>query len=420
MNDNNKLTPKIRFKGFTDVWEQRKVTDIGENFNTSTLGYADLCRNGKYKCVLYGELYTRYNERIFNVNSRTNTEATEVKRNDILFPTSTTVDAISLISPSCVNEDNIRVGGDLFGIRPYQNIDGNFISYCINNFNPVKYSFAKQAQGLTIVHLQYNAIKNEKIKIPSLKEQNKMSDLFIQIDNLITLHQRKYDKLVNMKKSMLEKMFPKNPSNPPEIRFKGFTDVWEQRKLLGSAEYIDGNYGESYPKDSEFVESGIPFFTSAVTGSQGIWNYKYVKYITKEKNDTLLKAQSKGGDLVLTNRGASMGVICQIPLHYKDVNIGPQLTRIRGKENILDNLFLLSNLKTKKCYEQLLASNAGSAMPFISLTNLSNLNINVPNYAEQIKLGKIFYEIDNLITLHQRKLAKLQNIKKSLLEKMFV
>ncbi len=199
--------PEIRFKGFTDVWEQRKVTDIGENFNTSTLGYADLCRNGKYKCVLYGELYTRYNERIFNVNSRTNTEATEVKRNDILFPTSTTVDAISLISPSCVNEDNIRVGGDLFGIRPYQNIDGNFISYCINNFNPVKYSFAKQAQGLTIVHLQYNAIKNEKIKIPSLKEQNKMSDLFIQIDNLITLHQRKLAKLQNIKKSLLEKMF---------------------------------------------------------------------------------------------------------------------------------------------------------------------------------------------------------------------
>ena len=209
-------------------------------------------------------------------------------------------------------------------------------------------------------------------------------------------------------------------NNVPKIRFKGFTDVWEQRKLLGFAEYIDGNYGESYPKDGEFVESGVPFFTSAVTGSQGIWNYKYVKYITKEKNDTLVKAQSKGGDLVLTNRGASMGVISQIPLHYKDVNIGPQLTRIRGKENILDNLFLLSNLRTKKSYEQLLASNAGSAMPFISLTNLSNLEINFPNYDEQVKIGELFANLDNLITLHQRKLEKLKNIKKSMLDKMFV
>ena len=136
-------------------------------------------------------MYTKFNERIFDVKSRTNKEATKVEINDILFPTSTTVDALSLISPSCVNEDNIRVGGDLFGIRPYKNIDGNFVSYCINNYYPIKYSLSKQAQGLTIVHLQYNSIKNEMIMLPSLIEQNKMSDMFICLDNLITLHQRK-------------------------------------------------------------------------------------------------------------------------------------------------------------------------------------------------------------------------------------
>ena len=188
---NSSNIPEIRFKGFTDVWEQRKLEDIGDNFSTGTLGYADLSEDGKYKCVLYGDLYTKFNERIFNVKSRTNTEATKVEINDILFPTSTTVDNISLIAPSCVNQANIRVGGDLFGIRPYKNIDGNFISYCINNFSPIKYSFAKQAQGLTIVHLQYNAVKNEILMVPSIDEQKRMSQLFIEIDNLITLHQRK-------------------------------------------------------------------------------------------------------------------------------------------------------------------------------------------------------------------------------------
>ena len=206
MNENFK-TPKIRFKGFTEDWEQRKLEDIGDYFSTGTLGYADLKEDGKYKCVLYGDLYTKFNERIFDVKSRTNTDATKVEINDILFPTSTTVDNISLIAPSCVNQANLRVGGDLFGVRPYKNIDGNFISYCINNFMPVKYSFAKQAQGLTIVHLQYNAVKNEKLMLPSIKEQNRMSQLFINIDNLITLHQRKLDKLNNFKKSILEKMF---------------------------------------------------------------------------------------------------------------------------------------------------------------------------------------------------------------------
>ena len=189
--EKNSKIPQIRFKGFTNDWEQRKLEEIGNNFSVETLGYADLSESGIYKCVLYGDLYTKFNERIFDVKSRTNKEATKVEINDILFPTSTTVDALSLISPSCVNEDNIRVGGDLFGIRPYKNIDGNFVSYCINNYYPIKYSLSKQAQGLTIVHLQYNSIKNEMIMLPSLMEQNKMSDMFICLDNLITLHQRK-------------------------------------------------------------------------------------------------------------------------------------------------------------------------------------------------------------------------------------
>lgn len=199
--------PEIRFPGFTGDWEQRKLEDIGVAFSTGNLGYADLVENGKYKCVLYGELYTKYNERIFNVSSTTNVEATKTELNDILFPTSTTVDSISLIAPSCVNQEDIRVGGDMFGIRPYEDIDGSFISYCINNFIPVKYSLAKKAQGLTIVHLHYNAIKDEQIMIPSLTEQRQISDFFIRLDNLITLAQREVDKWKELKKGLLQQMF---------------------------------------------------------------------------------------------------------------------------------------------------------------------------------------------------------------------
>lgn len=185
--------------------------EIGEYYSTASLGYSDLDSNGKYKCVLYGELYTRYNERIFDVISKTNSEATITKKNDILFPTSTTVDAYSLIAPSCVNEDNIRVGGDLFGIRPYKDIDGNFVSYYINNFSIVKNSFAKQAQGLTIVHLHYSAIKNEELKLPTTKEQNKLSILFVKLDHLITLHQRKLTVLKQLRKAMITKFFINKP-----------------------------------------------------------------------------------------------------------------------------------------------------------------------------------------------------------------
>ncbi|WP_322908523.1 hypothetical protein RRG55_04125 [Mycoplasmopsis felis] len=107
----NSKTPKIRFKGFEGEWKEYKFNDIGSYYSTSSLSYNDLSKGGQYKCVLYGELYTKYNERIFNVISRTNKKITLTQPNDILFPTSTTVDSYSLISPSSVNEENVMAGG---------------------------------------------------------------------------------------------------------------------------------------------------------------------------------------------------------------------------------------------------------------------------------------------------------------------
>ena len=410
MNENKK-TPKIRFKGFTDVWEQRKLEDIGDNFSTGTLGYADLSEDGKYKCVLYGDLYTKFNERIFNVKSRTNTEATKVEINDILFPTSTTVDNISLIAPSCVNQANIRVGGDLFGIRPYKNIDGNFISYCINNFSPIKYSFAKQAQGLTIVHLQYNAVKNEILMVPSIDEQKRMSQLFIEIDNLITLHQRKYDKLVNIKKSMLEKMFPKNSSNMPEIRFKGFTDAWEQRKLEEFVIDTVDNRGKNPPY---YCESGIPIIDNFMIKNNGYPDLKNAtRYLDNYLFNNFIRKYNKIDDVLITLVGNGIGNIALFPKEKSAIiqnTIG-----LRFKDN---KKFMYYTLLSKN--GMILKLDRGMAQPSIRQDELKDIDINIPIVKEQDKIAKLMTNIDNLITLHQRKLEKLNQIKKSLLEKMFV
>lgn len=189
----------------------------------------------------------------------------------------------------------------------------------------------------------------------------------------------------------------------PKIRFKGFTEPWEQRKVKDISDFIDGNYGEKYPRDDEFVDSGIPFFTSAVTGSEGIFNEKNVKFISTEKNRELTKAQSQGGDLILTNRGASMGVIAEIPEKYGLVNIGPQLTRIRGKEKEANNKYLLCLFQTSTNNKKLTSMNAGSAMPFIGLKGLGNIDLLIPQYDEQLKIGEYFSCLDHFITLHQRK-----------------
>ena len=205
----------------------------------------------------------------------------------------------------------------------------------------------------------------------------------------------------------------------PKIRFNGYTEDWEQRKVKDISDFIDGNYGEKYPRDEEFIDSGIPFFTSAVTGSEGIFNEKNVKYISTEKNRELTKAQSQGGDLILTNRGASMGVIAEIPEKYGLVNIGPQLTRIRGKEKEANNKYLLYLFQTSINNKKLTSMNAGSAMPFIGLKGLGDIDLLIPQYDEQLKIGEYFSCLDHLITLHQRKCEQTKTLKKYMLQKMF-
>lgn len=200
-------TPQLRFKGFNDDWKPYTLEDIGVPISTNTLGYADLSETGKYPCILYGELYTKYAETIDTVVSRTDMEATILKKNDILFPTSTTVDAISLIAPSCMNADFAVAGGDMFIIRPYDCFDGIFISYAINNVDYLKLSLATKAQGLTIVHIHYNNIKDVKLFLPTFEEQKRISEYFRHLDELIAAKRLEIEKLQDIKQSLLDKMF---------------------------------------------------------------------------------------------------------------------------------------------------------------------------------------------------------------------
>ena len=201
-----KDVPEIRFKEFTDAWEQRIYGDIGQCFSGGNLSYDSLSSEGKNKCVLYGELYTTYDCIIKDVVNRTDFVGNTIYKNDILFPQSTTVDADSLISPACLNDERAETSG-VFVIRPKENIDGNFVCYYSKGNSKQRAKLAKKAQGLTIVHLYYQSIKDEEIFIPSHVEQEKISKLFSQLDSLVALHQRKCEKLKNIKKALLEKMF---------------------------------------------------------------------------------------------------------------------------------------------------------------------------------------------------------------------
>ena len=207
--------------------------------------------------------------------------------------------------------------------------------------------------------------------------------------------------------------------NVPKLRFKEFNDEWVNTNIKSISNYIDGNYGENYPKESEFIRNGIPFITSAVIGTTGIFDRKLVKYISQEKNSILIKAQSTGGDIVLTNRGASMGVTSIIPEDYEIINIGPQLTRIRCFQDKAVSSFVLQLLKSPQYLYNLKLMNAGSAMPFISLDGLGKFKISLPTIKEQKKIGELFKLLDKKIELQSRKIEDFKLFKLSIKNNIF-
>ena len=256
------------------------------------------------------------------------------------------------------------------------------------------------------------------ISVPSVEEQRKIGAYLDQLDNLITLHQRKFEKLTNVKKSMLEKMFPQNGSSYPEIRFKGFTDPWEQRKLASLCEkFTDGDWIES--KDQS--DFGVRLVQ---TGNVGVAEYldkpNNKKWISEDTFDRLHCEEVLPGDILISRLPEPAGRACIMPLLGTKMITAVDCTIVRTAPD-MSNKFLVQYLSSQAYFDDVNTCLAGGTRQRISRGNLANFNVPIPvKKTEQDAIGMFFGYLDNLITLHQRELEKLQNIKKSMLEKMFV
>lgn len=248
-----------------------------------------------------------------------------------------------------------------------------------------------------------------------IKEQVLLGQLFINLDNLITLHQRKLLKLQNIKKAMLEKMFPRNGSNVPELRFAGFTDPWEQRKVGEHCEMYNGDRSSKYPNDNDMVQDGIPFINAGDL-ENGVVNLHFANKITREKYNQLGGAKMRLGDIVYCLRG-TLGKNAFID-NFEEGTVASSLVVIRPKN--IEGRYLYYILNSDIEYRQRIVHDEGVAQPNLSAKSVSEFDMPVPTIEEQQRISAYFYNLDNLITLHQRKLEKLQNIKKACLQKMFV
>jgi len=412
MQDNGKK-PALRFKGFTDPWEQRKLGEIA--VFSKGVGYSknDLCEEGT-PIILYGRLYTKYETCIFDVDTFVKEKAGGVysKGGEVIVPASgETAEDISIAS--VVVKPGILLGGDLNIVSPTAEYDSAFLALTISSGATHKY-LSSLAQGKSVVHLHNADIQSVSAKFPTKREQEKIHLLFGKIDTLITLHQRKYEKLVNIKKSMLDKMFPQNGASVPEIRFKGFTDPWEQRKL---EEYLEvsgqKNFEGIYTKEDVLSVSGdfgivnqIEFQGRSFAGAS-VANYGVVETGDIVYTKSPLKSNPYG--IIKANKGKN-GIVSTLYAVYKP----KQSANPEFVQNYFEQDARMNN------YMHPLVNKGAKNDMKVSAENALKGQIVFPDIKEQRTISEFFRNLDTLITLHQRKLEKLQNIKKSCLEKMFV
>ena len=410
MQDNEKK-PALRFKGFTDPWEQRKLDEIA-NFSKG-VGYSknDLCEEGT-PIILYGRLYTKYETSIFDVDTFVKGKAGSVysKGGEVIVPASgETAEDISIAS--VVVKPGILLGGDLNIVSPTTEYDSAFLALTISSGAAHKY-LSSLAQGKSVVHLHNADIQSVSAKFPTKREQEKIHLLFGKIDTLITLHQRKYEKLVNIKKSMLDKMFPPNGASVPEIRFKGFTDPWEQRKLGEIAKEVVRNDPAS-DAPIMMITAGNGFIEQSDRYAFNNAGESLKKYILLEcgelaYNHGASKLRPYGSCFALTTVEKA-----RIPFVYHCFSVEKSNPEFLSIE--------LNGANVENQLRKIVSSGARmDGLLNIAYSEYTEVTVQLPKKEEQDWIAKFFKQLDTLITLHQRKLEKLQNIKKSCLEKMFV
>ncbi len=420
MNENKKLVPIRRFKEFqnSDDWEQRKLYEIAELTSSKRVHAEDYVASGIpfYRGKEISEL--RVHKPVSEVLYITEEKYEEMSRiygspkiNDLL------ITAVGTLGNTWV-VDNLPFYFKDGNLIWFKNIKCNsrYLDYVLSTAKGQKKimdsAIGSNQKALTMVKL------NElRFMFPKEAEQDKIATYFTNLDNLITLHQRKLEKMKALKAAYLSEMFPVEGERKPKRRFKGFTNAWEQRKLgdvcakiTDGAHFSPSEVDEGYPMPSvkDMMQNGFDMSTS--------------KKISKENYELLCRQGCKPeiGDVVVAKDGSMLKYAFEIQ-ENQELVILSSIAIMRPNFKLIDEKFLAHHITKPDFKKKVISENTtGTGVPRIVLSNFKNIYVSFPSKAEQEKIGNYFQFLDNLITLHQRKLEKLQNIKTAYLNEMFV
>ena len=424
---NNRKTPRIRFKGFTDDWEQRKFDKVFDGLQNNTLSRADLnYESGTVKNVHYGDVLIKFGDyidasKIDLPYISDDTKADKFKSSflqdgDIIIADTAEDDAVGKCTEIQRSEGlKLLSGLHTIACRPKEKNGPMFLGYYINS--PAYHNQLKPLmQGIKVTSISKSALQNTYMIIPkSIDEQITIGKYFFHLDHLITLHQRKLEKLKIVKKAMLENCFPKNGEKVPRFRFSGFTGDWEQRKLSNFAIKAVDNRGKTPPLSEEGTH---PLIEVAALGSGHPDYSKVEKYLDDYSFEHNLRDYIKEGDILFSTVG-SIGLVSLMDSRENAV-IAQNIVAFRAKDGYLPK-YLYSVFSTEENQDRANRIVMGAVQPSIKVSQLVDVEYFVTQDIEEQRLiGDLFYNLDSLITLHQRKLEKLKIVKKSFLEKMFV
>ncbi|MCI8692211.1 MAG: restriction endonuclease subunit S [Lachnospiraceae bacterium] len=399
--------PRIRFKGYTDAWEQCKLGEIAEIVgggtpNTNVDAYWDGDIDWYAPAEIGEQIYLKSSQRKITKEGLNKSSAKILPIGAVLFTSRAGIGKTAILThEGCTNQGFQSI------VPQKDKLDSYFI---FSRSEELKRYGETVGAGSTFVEVSGKQMANMYLMMPkTMEEQQIIGAYFARLDHLITLHQRKCDETKKLKKYMLQKMFPQNGANVPEIRFDGFTDAWEQRKLNDISEIVTGTTPPTKEKNNY---GGVKLFVSPAD----IQSNRYV-------NNTITTLTDKGFDLgrklrpgtsLFVSIGSTIGKVAQI----KDFATTNQQINAVIPFEFMDDDYIFSMLEKEATTIKRLS--AQQAVPIINKRTFGEIEIMYPSKEEQKKIGRYFTELDHLITLHQRKCNGLKKIRKFMLQNMFV